>query len=1550
MNSEPAIRTLVVQPDGPGGGLLRKMLLARGHDVTAVPSWEAGWAGLEQRLPALVFFPAAPDVARCRADCARVRALAGGGDVLLAALWGDMGAAGGLLRDCALDEVIPLPFDAASLELRLAVIEARIRERRRRAEADAALRASEQRFRTLVEASPLGIAVFRGHRAVFANHALARLGGFASPDQILAVDSFARMTHPDDLPRLEAFLAGLIGGAAAPAAIEFRGLRRDGSTFWARAEATTVEWDGKPGMLVALSDVSARVKFEEDLRASQGQLQAVFDGIPYDLFVKDRSGVFVIVNKAMERTFGIPASALLGRQVASPGQISEADLAAIQSSDRAALDEGRTVESLRSRTLPGGEVRHYRVIKTPLRDAAGAVSGMLGIAEDITERQRAQDELKVSQTLLRTVFDTIPHDVFVKDRHGGYITYNKAMAATFQRDPAGAIGQQVASPGHTPDHERAAILDSDRAVLEEGRTVEHVVPRTLPSGEVRHFRVVKTPLRDAAGAVSGLVGVAEDITKRLTAERELQAGQRLMRVLIDSLPQSIYFKDAAGRYRLVNAAMAGVHGLAPGDFIGKTIAELPFRTPEEVRRIQEADATVLETGRPLEMPEILVAVAGRERWERMVKVPLRGQDGAPDGIVGIAEDITERKRAADELRASQRLLRAVYDAIPHALWVKDHEGRFLVVNEPMARRFKRRPEEYVGLATATLPAAPDAERKTAAETDRQVLREGRNVDLERSRTLASGEVRLERVLKRPLRDESGRVTGLVGLAEDITEQRRGEEALRQSQALLQTVFDTVPHLMFVKDADSRYVIVNKAVERVWGVRQDEVVGARVIAESRRPAEEIEAALRSDRAVFESGKPATVTYSHTLPDGRSRLLRIVKSPIFDAQGQVAGIVGMAEDVTEPVQAMNELRASQRLLRTLIDALPQSIYFKGPNGRYQLVNEAMARLYGMRPDQFIGRAVSELPYGSPEELERKLAMDAEVMRRGETVDTPELLVSLAGQTRWEHIVKVPLRGADGTPLGIVGIAEDITQRKRAQDEVRASQRLLNAMMDAMPQSITVKFPDGRFRLVNQTSAQWFGLPVEQLVGGTLESLGFKITDFLARVREGDAAVLGTGRAVELPDMSVTFGDGSTHWVHVRKLPLAGEDGAVEAVLTIMDDVSARKQAEAERLALERQVLHAQKLESLGVLAGGIAHDFNNLLTGVLGNVELAELDAGPHHPAAPALESIRQASLRAAGLTQQMLAYSGRGRFQIQDVDLNRLVTEMTQLLKVSISKKIALRFDLAPEAPLVEGDAVQLQQVVMNLITNAAEAIGDAAGEIRLSTGLLARAGADLAEAHLAEYHRDGPYAFLDVTDTGCGMSAEVKARIFDPFFTTKFTGRGLGLAAVLGIVRSHRGLIRIRTAPGAGSSFRVLIPPVERPGAHPAAPVPAAPPAPWQGHGTILLVDDEALVRAVMERQLQRLGFQVLTAGDGREALRRYRAAAGGVRAVLLDMTMPEMDGAETLQELKRLSQELPVIVCSGYAQFDAVQQFGTLAPDAFLQKPVPLQLLSDTLRQVLRG
>ena len=427
---------------------------------------------------------------------------------------------------------------------------------------------------------------------------------------------------------------------------------------------------------------------------------------------------------------------------------------------------------------------------------------------------------------------------------------------------------------------------------------------------------------------------------------------------------------------------------------------------------------------------------------------------------------------------------------------------------------------------------------------------------------------------------------------------------------------------------------------------------------------------------------------------------------------------------------------------------------------------------------------------------------------------------------------------------------------------------------------------------------------------------------------------------------FEDGTVVHLLAYAAPLRDGEKRIRGAVGAFIDITTRKQAETERHLIERKMLETQKLESLGVLAGGIAHDFNNLLTGVVGNASLARMQLDPASHLAEHLDQIQQAALQAGDLCHQLLAYAGKGRFVVGAVDLSHLVRESVCLLQSSISKSAVLAYELAEPLPSVRADASQLRQIVMNLVINASEALEGKAGVIRIQTGRL------FADRNYLDHTLGvpelpvGEYVFLEVGDNGCGIPPDKLKRIFEPFFSTKFTGRGLGLAAVLGIIRGHRGGVKVYSEVGKGTTFKVLLPasnPDDEAGLDDASGA-----TDWRGSGLALVVDDDDSVRGIAVKMMEFLGFEVLQARNGAEALGLFQQHQERIALVLLDLTMPMMDGEEAFRRIRAIKPEMRVVLMSGFSEQEALQRFLGRGLAGFLQKPFTAELLREKLRAVL--
>jgi PAS domain S-box-containing protein len=635
-----------------------------------------------------------------------------------------------------------------------------------------------------------------------------------------------------------------------------------------------------------------------------------------------------------------------------------------------------------------------------------------------------------------------------------------------------------------------------------------------------------------------------------------------------------------------------------------------------------------------------------------------------------------------------------------------------------------------------------------------------------------------------------------------------------------------------------------------------------------------------------------------------------------------VCGQIAAAIEAKRAEDALRQSEARLRIAIQQVPAVLWTTDDELRFTSCLGAGLAGLGLVPNQVVGLPIEQVVGGAGAAVERhRLAL------RGESVGFEH---EMEGRPFTTHVE--PLRDASGAIRGTVGIAVDITDVRRADQALRESEARLRQVIDLVPHFIFAKDEEGRFLLVNRAVAEAYGTTVDQLIGRT--DADFARSEEEARhFREDDLEVMRSGHPKLVVEEPITDARGRVRCLQTTKIPFASSGTGRPAVLGVSIDITETKLAEE---ALRR----AAKEESLAVLAGGVAHDFNNLLAAILGHASLALKQLPDTSPARRHVEKAAGAVERAADLTRQMLAYSGRGHFVIRPTDINALARENLPLLEVAAPKNVRLRALLAPELPLVDADVGQVQQVLMNLVINAAEAIGEGGGTVTLATGV--------REVGAADHHlwrasgrplAPGRYVALEVRDDGPGMDRETLDRIFEPFFTTKFTGRGLGLAAVLGVVRGHRGALSVESAPGRGTVFRILF----APSAHGTKEAPSTPAEEGRRRATVLLVDDEEVVRDMVGEVLEHEGFSVIRAEDGAKGVALFRERRDRIDVVLLDLSMPGLSGEETFRRLREIDPAVRVVLSSGYDHDEATGRFGPNGPAGFIQKPYrPQELMAE--------
>ncbi|OPL19962.1 MAG: hypothetical protein AVO35_00455 [Candidatus Aegiribacteria sp. MLS_C] len=645
--------------------------------------------------------------------------------------------------------------------------------------------------------------------------------------------------------------------------------------------------------------------------------------------------------------------------------------------------------------------------------------------------------------------------------------------------------------------------------------------------------------------------------------------------------------------------------------------------------------------------------------------------------------------------------------------------------------------------------------------------------------------------------------------------------------------------------------------------------------------------------------------------------------------------MAVDITDRVQAEEALRESEEKYRILVESSLDAIFLESFEGEVLECNSAACELLGYTKEELVGMRTSDLLPRDKQDLIGSIVKELDTFGRS-FVESENLRKdgTVIPVESWARVID--------TSAGkrVVVYVRDITDRKKAEIELMESEKRFRSFMDQLPAAVFLKDSSGRYIYINQFMRQVFDADEDWIGSHTSQCFSSEEAESLTR---DDREALNKDYSINVQKVVDSGGRERIFQTHKFRISKGGHEDMLGGIAL---DITERVRAERERENLEAQIQHTQKLESLGVLAGGIAHDFNNILMAILGYADLALLDTDPGSSARTSIEEIEKAARNAADLTKQMLAYSGKGHFQISRLDLNSLIREMTHLLEISISKKAVIKFDLCEELPPIEADPSQIRQIIMNLITNASDAMEDTSGVITITTNVMECDRDYLHTAYLSDSLEEGSYVYMEVADTGCGMDRETLKRLFDPFFTTKFTGRGLGLSAVLGIVRGHGGTVKVCSEQGSGSSFKILLPAVL--GMPDSGAETSVCGLEQLQEGVVMLVDDEPSVREVGRSMLERKGYRVLLASDGREALQIFREHHDEIDCVILDLTMPHLDGDQTFREMRKIDAGVKVIISSGYNKQDVTRRFVGKGLAGFIQKPYRLSELHSRIQEVL--
>jgi len=1346
------------------------------------------------------------------------------------------------------------------------------------------------------------------------------LGYTGTEVMAMGPDEMFKRVKPEDADRLARLTRHLLEDRRRPRReprLEYRLRTREGRIVWVSDNRQLLrdESDKPTAIVGSLRDITGRKEAQVELESFAWESPPQFGPGSARIIYKDSELRFVWVNETAAEAMGIKPKDVAGKTDFDfwPPELAEQ----FQAEDRVVLDSGEP--RVYTRTDEYGDGLHvcWEVRKTPRVDADGEVTGLLVIMTDVTAQRAAATRLAQWDSLVSASGDAI----IGLSCNGTVLNCNAGAKAMFGRRAGELVGRplpDVAVP------EAREELEQSIARAADGQTVrDFEVPFRRWESELVYVALSMSPIAGPDGGVVAISVTGRDVTARRRAEKALRENAAPEAAVTTSWTPDVILKDRDLRFVWVNESAAENLGHSPEDLVGKT--DFDIFPAENAKAQQKFDSQTMREGKPH---------GGRytnprgETWE-ILKVPLIEADGEVGGLLVVNTNVTARVKAETKMSHWASVV-AASRAVIMGLSI---DGHILSWNPGAENVFGYSASEMTGRSIEEL-AAP-AQRDELMQNLAAVAQGMPVTDYEVACQTKTGREVHVSITMSPITGAGGDVTGISAIARDITARKRAERELRATERRFRTVLETIRDIAFKYDhRTDTYDYISPSVEDIYGFTPAEMASGGAEANyARIHPDDVERVRESTESLLAEGSEAILEFRYRHKDGHYVWVNESRHVLRDENGDPLSIVGLTRDITPRKQAEETLSKTAGNVRELLDKVPEQVFIKGRDLRFIYVNRATARFYGREPEDIVGKTDHFLYPDDPETARRCREDDRAVLRSGEARHYEERPAG-EGDAAGEGLLlwdKIPIKDDEGRVVALVGVQNWEAGHRTVEDLLTHWASIVLASDDAIigmtVEGEILSWNPGAERMTGYDAGEVHGQSAETIIPAERLEEYRKI---LARTAGGESVVNHEARLVRK--------DGRERKVSFTLSPIVGSSGEVQAISCIARDIT-------EREHLETRMRQAQKLESLGILAGGVAHDFNNLLTGILGNASLALMDLAEGSPARYSIERVQQSAQHAAELAGRMLAYSGKGQLAVEPIHFSRLVKEVKGLIEAAVGRHVTVKFDLAEDLPVLQGDPAQMKQVLLNLVTNASEAIGHGPGVISVQTRVARPDAQFFTQAYLHGQADAESYVLLRVSDTGPGMDAETAEQIFDPFFSTKFTGRGLGLAALLGIVRGHNGSIRVKSRPGEGTTFEVLLPGEQL---EPAVELPTVDRDAEAASRTILVVDDQENVREVARQMLGRLGYDTLTAATGRQAVELAREHDNKIAAVLLDLTMPEMEGPETLERLRQIRPRLPVLVASGYNESEIASRFEQEKPDGFIRKPFTAKQLQQAFAALL--
>jgi len=1272
--------------------------------------------------------------------------------------------------------------------------------------------------------------------------------------------------------------------------------------------------------------VAALKGFEEEIkqtRVNHEKFTKAFlqNSIPAAI-VTLKDGRFVDVSDAFLRLIGRKRDEVVGHTSTGIGFITEEQRASFFNE----LNKRGRIENLEMDVrTKGGAVRHglFNAVMMSINNE----KYFLTVMTDITERKRAEEALRAIEENFRRSLDESPLGIRIATAEGETIYANREILDIHGYNSIEELKTTPVKKRYTPESYAEFKIRREKRKRGEYDPSEYEISIIRKDGEVRNLQVFRKEV--LWGGDRQFQVIYQDITERKRAEQTL-------RLVTDNMSDMIRVTDFQGVNLYTSPSHFTVLGYKPEERVGKSAFDIVH--PDDLEHVIKVFSDGLVNKKPAKLEYRIKHASGHYIWLETVGDFIRDDQGEVTAVIMSSRDITCRKQIEEALRKSQEQLRDANRLAHIGVWSWIADTDTVTWTEELYR---------IAGIDPMLPAPTYAEHpniytpeswnrlKVAVE---KAIETGEHYQLELELIRPDGATRWVNAFGGATYDNHGRVTGLQGTVQDITERKRAEDALRESEEQYRLVANNIPDIIYSLNSEGNVVTVNSSAFESYGYSEQEAIGKPFIDFVHPDDREI--LINSFLKAIEDKRKVTAGLQLRIvaKNGVSHWFELNAKARFDSHDRYIGEDGVLRDITERRRAEEALNTVSRQLSSILESAGDVIAMMDTEYRYTLFNTAFhdefARIFGvaLKKGDSMPQALANLPEDLANAMEYwNRALDGE-----DFTVTQQFGDTKLGRS-WYELHFSPVRDFSGSIAGAVHIVRNITERRRAEEKLRLTQFAIDNTSDAVFWTI----PDARIVDVNEAACRLLGYTRDELLKFSVPDIDAnynteKLSLYFAEIRKQGSLSIESFQKNK---------DG--HLIPVEITTNFIQYDNKEFICAFVRDITERNRAETEKAEIEAQTRQLQKVESLGRMAGAIAHHFNNQIGAVIGNLEMAIDDLPPGAGPVSSLTAAMQAAGKAADVSGLMLTYLGQTPGKREPLDLSDVCLQNLPLLRTAIPNNVVLEADLSTPGPAISANANQIQQVLTNLLTNAWEAVGEDGGSIHLRVKAVSLTEIPIVHRNPIDWQpQDNAYACLEVTDTGCGIADKDIEKIFDPFFSSKFTGRGMGLAIVMGIVRAHGGAITVESEPGRGSAFRIFFPvsgeEVFR------QPDKAAQPLATEVGGTVLLVEDEEMVRNMAAAMLNRLGFSVLEAKDGVEAVELFRQRQDEIRCVLTDLTMPRMNGWETLTALRKLAPGIPVILASGYDKAHVMAGDHPELPQVFLGKPYRLKGLSDAISQAM--